>query len=275
MTAKIQTASSTGTVHQTATRPTTFTFEQPMNEAMRICLRLEWLFQQMHQNAHASTPQHTRLCMRAMLGALDVATRPDLKTKLMQSLTQQLSHLHALESNPYNTPLTNIIDQLQQAAESLHRTPHRIGETMRCNEFLNAIRLQFATPGGVYDFSTPAYALWLQTSSHDQQTQFQNWFKEFSLLENVCKQLLYVTRHGSPIITADIQNGFYHQTLDNRKTYHLIQLTLPLSLNLYPEISAGKHRLSIHLSQTQFAQQGRPAKSDHSGRFPLTLACTG
>ncbi|WP_280123488.1 cell division protein ZapD [Coxiella endosymbiont of Ornithodoros amblus] len=77
---------------------TTITYEQPLNEPMRICLRLEHLFRQLHEHISEPALAASHLAMLALLKALNVIDRPDLKTKLTQTLTQQIINAFTIKN---------------------------------------------------------------------------------------------------------------------------------------------------------------------------------
>ena len=57
-------------------------YEQPLNELIRICLRLEYLFGLIKQGRKNTDNRQT---IRAMLDILSITERPDLRTKLGQN----------------------------------------------------------------------------------------------------------------------------------------------------------------------------------------------
>jgi len=152
---------------KTSLETQTITFEQPLNDAIRICLRLEHLFIELDTYMHSSTLSSSRIAVPALLEVLNVIDRPDLKSKLTQTLMQQASALTQLQRSPHVNieELNNCLNKLNQAITVLHNTRTKIGDKLRQNEFLNHVRMQLNTPGGACDFTTPMFALWLKQSA--------------------------------------------------------------------------------------------------------------
>src|SRR3990167_4714866 len=75
-------------------------FEQPLNDPMRICLRLEQLFINLEENLEKTTQIHHQAALTALVRMMDVIDRPDFKSKLMQTLTQITSSLNRLQTSP-------------------------------------------------------------------------------------------------------------------------------------------------------------------------------
>src|SRR3990167_10638131 len=69
------------------------TYELPLNDAIRICLRLENLFRQFKKTVTSTTELSTKNAMNALLKILEVTDRPDIKSKLSQILTQYTNAL--------------------------------------------------------------------------------------------------------------------------------------------------------------------------------------
>ena len=73
------------TVAKTSTK---IYFEHPLNDQMRICLRLERLFAKLLQNMNHPDKYHSQMALKALIQIIDVIDRPDLKSKLSLALTQ-------------------------------------------------------------------------------------------------------------------------------------------------------------------------------------------
>ena len=242
-------------------RPMQIVYEQPFNEHMRIYLRLEHLFKQLHEKIPQPSTIGSRAAMLALLKILTVSDRPDLKPKLTQSIAQQATMLAQLEQFDQVDPtkLKTVLEKLDHSIDYLHRLHGKIGNSLRNNPFLNQIRLHLNHPAGPCDFSTPAYALWLKQSPEKRTHHLQQWASELSDLGSIVQTILQLTRTSASGQKIAAHKGFYHQSLDPGLPYQMVRVSLPTHLNIYPEISTGKHRLTIrfllldpdHLDQTQ------------------------
>jgi cell division protein ZapD len=223
------------------------TYEQPLNEPIRICLRLEHLFQQLHDHLKKSTTADSHLAMIALLKTLNVIDRPDLKPKLTQTLTQQATALAQLEHSPQvdANKLRDLLARLDKLIEHLHQTHGKIGEDLRQNLFLNQIRLHLHNPAGPCNFNTPGYSLWLHQAPEKRISDLQRWTSAFDQLQSVVSTILFITRDCASSQQTTAQQGLYQQTLDANLPCQLIRVKVPTTTHLYPEISAGIHRLVI------------------------------
>jgi len=232
----------------------TITYEQPLNEQIRICLRLEHSFKQLHEYLENPSMIDSHMAMITLMKLLNFINRPDLKSKLSQTLSQQASMLAQLENMPNvdKEKLQDTLHKLDTLNDQLHHTSGKIGDELRNNSFLNQIRLHLSHPGGPCEFSTPAYALWLKQPSEKRIDDLQRWTGELKQIHFIEKTVLQLTRESATIQDTIASNGFYQQSLDANLPCQMIRLHLSIELGAYPEISIGKHRMAIRFLKLNF-----------------------
>ena len=245
-------------------------FEQPLNEYVRACLRLEQLFDRVIQNIDFESVWECRIAVEGMLRSIELIDRPDLKSKFTKALSQHANALAQLERKPNvdHQKLQEILAELDNLIDSLYKTADKMGQELRNNAFLNSIRQHMGNPGGASGFSTPAYHLWLQLSHEQRRQDLRNWFSEFSQLQTTVKLLLQLTRGSSLPQSVVAIEGFCHQPLDAKLAYHLVRVGVDSKNNVYPEISVGKHRLSVRFMELNV--QDRALQSNKDIAFDLT-----
>lgn len=251
--------------------PSIIYFEQPLNDPMRICLRLEQLFIQLEENFENSSPLNSQAALSALVRIMDVIDRPDLKSKLMQTLTQinatlsQLQHIPDVDTQR----LQEILSQVEEYINFLLHT--KIAEKDRHNDFLKHLRLQFNNPGGLCSYKSPSHHLWMELPATDRIEQLKTWREEFIALEAVVGLILKITRERSKPQQVMCENGFYHQTLEPNQPIELIRVGISSEHKIFPEISAGRHRLSLRLLRPDFINSGRA--SQISDNLSVELSC--
>ncbi|KPJ67492.1 MAG: hypothetical protein AMJ43_04350 [Coxiella sp. DG_40] len=232
-------------------------YEQPLNEYIRFCLRLEYLFTQAKYYLDKQSHWDIRSALAIMIEILDTIDRPDIKSKLTNGLQLHLSALTQLQNSSKinKEKLQNILQQLNQSINTLHNTQGKLGQPLRDNEFLVTIRQRMNIPGGTSNFAIPAYHLWSQQPLEKQQTILQTWFNTFDQLQTITNLLLRLTRESADPTLQTAYHGFYQETLATNIRYQMIQITLPKKTNIYPEISVGRHRLSIYFFNLNIASR--------------------
>lgn len=254
----------------------TITFEQPLNEQVRLCLRLEHLFNYLQHHLDDPSTWGSRSVLSTLLEILNVTDRPDLKTKLTKGLSNQALALSQLESFPEvdNKKLRGVLEELDKHIDSLHAIQGKMGHRLREDEFIKTIRQHSMNPGGACNFSTPAYYLWLEQPLAERQLDLQAWLAELNPLQQIVQLLLQLTRNGSNSVWQIAEQGFYQQALDTKIDCQMIRVTLPLKSEnhppVYPEISVGRHRLSIYFHIPNFKDFARSQKASSHIEFKLT-----
>jgi cell division protein ZapD len=227
----------------------TVIYEQPLNEVIRVCLRLEQVFFQIdHQLKDAST-SGTRNILSSIINVLQLLDRPDLKAKLAKELSLHMTLLLRLEQSQApeidHLKLKELLRQLEELSRILIDSSGKIAQSLREVELLNNLRLHLASPGGGCSFDLPLYHYWLQQPSEQRFSTIRLWLNEFDNIRLTVHLVLRLIREGSKIQTKNADNGFYQELLDPQLNLKLIRVAVPNDIQTYPEISIGRHFLSI------------------------------
>lgn len=245
------------------------TYEQPLNDSIRVCLRLEHLFQLISHSLTQDSTTAARVALESMLEALNVIDRPDLKSKLTKALSSHASRLAQLENTPNidNDKLHEILAELDQLIDCLYGNQDKIAHELRNNPFLSTIRQHMRNPGGACAFSVPAYHLWLKLPPDIRNEQLNRWYHEFDQLKHAVSLLLQLTRGSKELKAQTTTDGFYQLNLNTATDNQLVRVAVPIDAQVYPEISVGKHRLAIRF--IDFHHEQRPSQSNQALEFQL------
>lgn len=246
-------------------------YEQPLNEQMRTCLRFEHLLHQADYHLKKDSSWDTRCVIRALFDVLSVIDRADLKSRLGQTINQYLTTLVQMEKLPgiNKQQLEIMVEYLKQAMEMLHDIQGKIGQELRNNEFLAAIYQRYSVPAGTSEFTLPAFHLWLQQPLAVRLKDLVPWRDSFAGLQKIIDLLLQLTRESTELRPKIAKGGFYQINLDSSIPYQMVRIALPIKENLYPEISVGRHLLTIHFFEFNPYHKANQTKKD----VAFTLAC--
>lgn len=246
-------------------------YEQPLNELVRVSLRLEHVLQQLDAlTTQPDSPQTTRLIVRLMVDAINILDRPDFKTKLSKELDRYIIVLHRLHADPKvnQTTLNTTLTQLKQQKNYLVTAQGKIAQNLRTNEFLTTIRQSLLSPGGDGCIDNPGYFYWLNQPIESQLIQIDAWLAELTEIRQATSLLLNIIRNSSKSHDRTAKQGFYHETLNSQLQYQLIQVALPKEAMFYPEISAGRHRITIRFIIPDVINH--PKQTNENVKFALT-----
>lgn len=237
-------------------------YEQPLNEHMRACLRLENLFSQLSKTIDEPEEWATRHAMLTLLKILNVVDRPDLKAKLTKALSDHAAILTQLEKLPKvdTEKLRVFLDQLDFVIDELYALSGKIGQELHSHELLSSIRSHMHNPGGPCNFSLPAYQLWLKQPPAVRSHDLHSWAHHFALLQKAVELLLTLTRDFSKPQKHLAADGFYQQNLNSNQQGELVRVIVPSEYNIFPETSVGRHRLSIRFYKGDLTDKPQPLR---------------
>lgn len=248
----------------------TILYEQPLNELIRVCLRLEQLFIQIDHQMKESSVLNARNTIALIINLLQLLDRPDLKAKLAKELSHQMSLLTRLQDSPHidQVILMTTLKQLDDLSRCFIDSSKKIGQPLREIELLNTLRLHLASPGGGCSFDIPIYHYWLQQPAHVRQATLLTWLSEFETIRIASSLILKLIREGAKHQEKTADHGFYQELLDPQINLRLIRVSIPLTVPAYPEISIGRHFLSVRFFAPSINE--RPTQYLHHLQFWLT-----
>lgn len=225
----------------------TIIYEQPLNEVIRVCLRLEQLFQQIDHQQSDTSLLGTRNLITFIINTLQILDRPDLKVKLAKELTHHLANLMRFGNSPEidDGKLKQLTTQLDELARSLIDSSGKIGHRLRDVELLNSIRLHLASPGSCCSFDTPIYHYWLKQPANIRDVIIKDWMEEFKQIKNAITMILDLVRKNAKVEEKTAIHGFHQELLDAQSNLRMIRIGIHQDIPAYPEMSIGRHFLSV------------------------------
>lgn len=247
-------------------------YEQPVNEHIRVCLRLEHLFNQGLQWLRGTSSWESRAAVTAILETLNVLDRPDLKARFVKELGRYSAILARFIETPHidRNKLASIQGEVEHILHQLHGMQGRIAQGLRDNEFLNSIRPYLLNPGGGCNFEVPAYHFWLEQAAPERIAQLTHWFANFRVIQNAVNLTLRLIRQSSPAETREAHEGFYQASLDSQASCQLVRVAVSHGAGVYPEISVGRHGISIRFFLLSVGE--RPVQTREDIKFQL-MSC--
>ena len=203
-----------------------------------------------------------------------VVDRSDIKTKLSKILSeyalslQNLLHLPAA-SEINEVKLKGILTDLGNLVENLCHNSGKIGQKLRDNEFIATLQQKNFTPAGTCAYNAPAYNVWLQQNPEIRKQNLTEWLDNFTELSAIVGLLLELTRESTKLSEVLAPNGFYQINLDPKISYQMVRIAILGNIEIYPEISVGRHRLSVHFYRLNAFGRPEQVKQD----LLFELAC--
>jgi len=227
--------------------PKNIIFEQPLNERIRLCLRIETLMKRFHYFTSLKGDWSNYSALLSILEITSLLERGDLKQELMKELERQHNALKSLSAhkNVDKSKLILILSQQKLVLKRLHELNGKLGEHLKRNDFLLTIKQRTSIPGGSCDFDLPELRFWLNQVHATRVVDLRRWASPYLELEAAIELVLSVIRDSAVPEKVIAENGFFHQSLDPQQSNQLLRISIPACEVIYPEVSAGKHRYSV------------------------------
>lgn len=247
------------------------TFEQPVQEHVRACLRLEHLFLQAESTWRSNSIWESRTCIAAIIEILNILDRPDIKPKLNKELSRILTNLSRLATAAHvdKKKLSGTLTELDLSINSLQTMSGKIGQSLRENDFLATVRQHLMNPGGACNFEVPIYHFWLNLPADKRQAQLKAWLDELIHIYAAIRILLKVFRESSTPSKQIAVSGSFQASLDPQIPSQIIQISVHKSAYTYPVVSLGRHGISV--SFFDFTVTSRPTQTENDIEFLLTI----
>jgi len=245
------------------------TYEYPLNERIRTLLRLEDLYDRVRFFLGKENSHGHHACLTGMFEIIEVASRADLKSDLLQELDRQRTFLEALRNNPAisEDKLNGVLKEIDSAFANLHATSGKTGQGLRENEWLMAIKQRVAIPGGTSEFDLPSYHHWLHHPAERRRADLEGWLQPLLPIHAALSIVLRVLRESGRTVSLIAFQGVYQQT-PAEKPAQMLRLSLADELPCVPEISANKYALNVRFLLPEGVQRTRVYEND----VPFELA---
>lgn len=138
-------------------------YEHPLNERMRLFLRLEFVLRNLDDSLGGDQVWHHRATVMHLLDLADLLTRSDLRAEVIRELERLAGILTTMQSAPEvdRSRLQAVLDQLDAEVDRLHRIPLPFAQRLMESDMIGQLRKRHNLALGNCDFDQPAYRWWL------------------------------------------------------------------------------------------------------------------
>lgn len=221
-------------------------YEYPLSERIRTLLRLEDLFDRFDAYATGQSAVSHHAALLTLFEITEVSARADLKSDLLQELDRQKAVLAALRGNDHvdQDRLEDVLDVIDATHKAIHHMPGKVGQHLRDDEWLMAIKQRSVIPGGLCEFDQPGYHHWLHRPVEERSRHLLRWLGPFAPIRDAIRIVMRLLRESAQSEGQQAPEGVYKKMLEGRNP-QLIRVSLRSEEPCVPEISANKYVLNI------------------------------
>jgi cell division protein ZapD len=246
-------------------------YEYPFNERIRTLLRLEKLFEKAAYFIEQQGWREHHVVLLSLFEILEVAGRADLKSDLIQELERQRQSLLAFRDNPdiSEEKLSGALYEIEQSSAALLAMTGKIGQYLRENDWLMAIKSRAVIPGGVCQFDLPSYHYWSNQEADVRRQSLQEWLRPLTPLRDGLSIVLRLLRSSGTAEHQLARNGYFQLMLSGGAS-QMVCVSLKKQLPFIPEISANKYALNIRFIR-QDLDGLRQRQTDNAVDVPFNI----
>lgn len=250
----------------------TITYEFPLNERIRVFIRLEQLFKQFNHFLNGASVWDKRAALNVLLDIMAIFSRNDLKSELLKELDRHGKVLSKLSQSQGvdSEKLSRLLNDVSRTSKNLYASSGKIGIHVMESDLFQSIAQRSSIPGGTCSFDLPEFHYWLEQEEAIRLKDLQQWGTPFNDIRNAIDLILNLIRNSCRDTQEIAKAGFFQISLDHSQPYQLVKVSLDKSLRYFAEISGGKHRCTIRF-MVPSNDEKRPLQS--SDDVPFTLSC--
>lgn len=249
-------------------------YEFPLNERIRLFIRVEQLFQQFDHFLRGASVWDDRAVVATLIDIVGVFNRNDLKSETLQEIDRQaavLNKMARLQEGIDQTKLAQVIARLEGLSKELYGMSGKVGLALADNELFKSISQRNSMPGGSFSFDLPAFHHWLEGDDAARRADLMAWAQPFLKIRGAIDILLNFIRTSATSTLELAQAGFYQKTLDHALPYQLLRVAIPRYAPYYAEISGGKHRFTVRFMVRDPVQRATQTTDDIDFRLTCCL----
>lgn len=252
----------------------TITYEFPLNERIRVFIRLEQLFQQFNHFLGGQTVADKRAAISILLDIFTIFRRNDLKSEILKELERHINVLNKIahsENEGLDTQkLADLLSKLNQTSKKLYATNGKIGSQIMESDLFQSVAQRSSIPGGTCSFDLPEFHYWLEQEEETRLKDLEAWSRPFDDIRTAIDLILSFIRNCSAPTQELAEAGFFQFSLETNQPNQLLRIDLDKSVACFAEISGGKHRCTIRFMVPSPDNKQRPTQSPDDIVFNLT-----
>lgn len=223
------------------------TYEHPLEEKIRVYLRIEALLRQIKHAATAIDATSYPLFFGGLFNLLDLLDRTDTRADLIKDLERREGRLLAYFNHPAVNQhrLQEVHQELRKLLQALCEG-HKFGYALREHRMLANVRQRMGLMGGQCHHELPDLQFWLQQSEAQRQADALAWLEQLTVLHDALAMELKMLREQGDFEQLEAENGSWQANADKLA---LLRLRVPNEYAVYPLISGHRQRYNIRFMQ--------------------------
>ena len=254
-------------------------YDFPLRDATRLSLRLEVLDQQL-KYAQGSRglernwgTERKRTVAHAILGALDLVFREDLRAQLLKEIYHLRRNYENLRARDdiRQEGLASVLAELEEFREELVQLKSNEVRTLRFDPLLSALRQRDSLTDAAMAVDLPVYKWWLNAHHERCRDDFRRWTETFQPLMDANRKFLDLLRQRGEYRDCQASQGAFTASITRGHELWMVRIAVPADTPCYPQVSGASDSGKIHLRFFN-TPSGKEAAEPYRSDFSFQLA---
>jgi len=233
-------------------------YEFPLNERIRKFLRIEEIFKKMEIQMLNKKEFSAHTCFSTYFDIMSCVSRADIKVELIQEIEKQRLKLKSKIKTKKNI---KIQAQLNKIRLTLENAKVISGFNFGSDKFLHELKIRSDSPFGIVSTDFPEFQFWLEsTSIADRKSYFRSKLNDFNSIRMAIITLMNILRNNVVANSIETKTEEVQCKLNPLLKNDLVIITIPTKLKCFPNISANKYAVNIHLKINSSIKVTKPIK---------------
>ncbi len=219
-------------------------YEHPLNQKVRVLMRLELLFWQLEQYQDVTYSANIYPFFKSIYDCIEVLERNDVRGTLTYYLDLLEKSMIRWSQHP-EVENHSLQEKLKQAVSLQNQinTMTKACQQLKDDKFLASLRQRFGIAGGICDFDLPQLHFWRQKTEAERALDVEGWLEVLAPLKKSLDFSLLFLRESNKFVPQVAEDGFFQDSCSESAS--LLRVRYDMSLGHFPMVSGSNRRFSI------------------------------
>lgn len=248
-------------------------YEFPLRDATRLLLRLEVLDEQLKHARDYRGRERNRFAAHAVLSALDLVFREDLRAQLLQQIYYLQRNYEILRAREdiHQEGLKAVLAELEEFRDELAQLKANEVRTLRFDPLISALRQRDSVTDAAMAVDLPMYQWWLSAGPDRRSEDIQRWTEAFRPLMNANRRFLELLRQRGEYRECSASRGGFTASVTHGHELWMVRVAVPDDAPCFPQVSGTSESSKIHVRFFR-TPSGKEASEPYAADFPFRLA---
>lgn len=248
-------------------------YEFPLRDSTRLFLRLEVFDQQMRHALSHRGAERNRAGVHAVLGALDLVFREDLRAHMLQQIYHLQRNYEILRAREdiRQDGLQAILAELEQFRKELAQLKSNDVRTLRFDPLISDLRQRDSVTDAAMAVDLPMYQWWLNAGTDRRQENIQRWIESFQPLMEANRKFLTLLRQRGEYRDCEAKQGRFTASITLGHELWMVRIAVPADTPCFPQVSGAADSGKVHL-RFLGTPSGKDAVEPYRADFSFELA---